>query len=98
MTKFAEDELNKFLDENPDYRISAMTYVNQGAFYLGLVVYFEKIDNTDKINTKSNYIAPTNKTYAISSTNQPSKGMITCPECKTTQPKRDKCWQCGYKF
>lgn len=43
MTSFAENDLNKFLDENPDYRISCMTYVNQGAFYVGLVVYFEKI-------------------------------------------------------
>ena len=43
MTTFAENELNKFLDENPKYRIASMAYVNQGAFYTGLVVYFEKI-------------------------------------------------------
>lgn len=45
MTKFAEAELNKYLDEHPEYRIACMTYVNQGAFYTGLVVYFERIDN-----------------------------------------------------
>ena len=45
MTTFAEDDLNKFLDANPQYRISCMTYVNQGTFYTGLVVYFEKIQN-----------------------------------------------------
>ena len=43
MTTFAENELNKFLDENHKYRIASMAYVNQGAFYTGLVVYFEKI-------------------------------------------------------
>lgn len=43
MATFAENELNKFLDENPKYRIASMAYVNQGAFYTGLVVYFEKI-------------------------------------------------------
>ena len=33
MTKFAEDELNKFLDANPNYR----------TFYYGIIAYFEKI-------------------------------------------------------
>lgn len=48
MTKFAEAELNKYLDEHPEYRIACMTYVNQGAFYTGLVVYFERIDNSSE--------------------------------------------------
>lgn len=46
MTKTPEDVLNKYLDSNPEYRIACMTYVNQGAFYTGLVVYFERIDNS----------------------------------------------------
>lgn len=43
MTKFAEDELNKFLDANPDYRIVSMTYAHQSTFYYGIIAYFEKI-------------------------------------------------------
>ncbi|RHO53729.1 hypothetical protein DW094_10850 [Ruminococcaceae bacterium AM07-15] len=43
MTTFAEDELNKFLDEHPDYRIVCMTYAHQSAFYYGIIAYFEKI-------------------------------------------------------
>lgn len=43
MTKFAEDELNKFLDANPNYRIVSMTYAHQSTFYYGIIVYFEKI-------------------------------------------------------
>ena len=46
MTTFAEDELNKFLDANPDYRIACMTYVNQSSFYYGIIAYFERIDNS----------------------------------------------------
>ena len=42
ITKFAEAELNKFLEENPGYRIVCMTYVNQSSFYYGIIAYFEK--------------------------------------------------------
>lgn len=45
MTKFPEDTLNKYLEDHPEYRIVCMTYVNQGSFYTGLIVYFERIDN-----------------------------------------------------
>ena len=44
MTKFAEDELNEFLEANPDYRIVCMTYVNKNSFYYGIIAYFEKIE------------------------------------------------------
>lgn len=43
MATFAEDDLNKFLDANPDYRIVSMTYAHQSTFYYGLIVYFERI-------------------------------------------------------
>ncbi len=44
MTKFAEDQLNEFLEANPDYRIVCMTYVNKNSFYYGIIAYFEKIE------------------------------------------------------
>lgn len=43
MTTFAEDDLNKFLDANPDYRLVCMTYAHQSSFYYGIIAYFEKI-------------------------------------------------------
>ena len=44
MTKFAEDELNKYLDANPSYRIMCMTYANHSALYSGIIVYFEETE------------------------------------------------------
>lgn len=44
MTKTPEDILNKFLNENPKYRISCMTYANQSNFYYGIIAYFEEIE------------------------------------------------------
>lgn len=43
MGKFAEDILNNYLENNPNYRLVAMTYANQGTFYYGIIAYFEEI-------------------------------------------------------
>ena len=98
MTTCAEDELNAFLDTHPNYRISSMTYVNQSAFYYGLLVYFEKIGNDQSYayDTEVNTKIGKDSELRPQPINMPSKSMVTCPECKTTQPKSNKCWQCGH--
>lgn len=102
MTTFAEDDLNNFLDANPEYRLVCMTYAHQSSFYYGIIAYFERINNNSAVinapSSSGSTTNTTNTTNTSTTTDKPSH-LITCPKCKTTQRRdRVKCWECGYEF
>ena len=82
MTRFAEDELNRFLEANPDYRIKCMTYVNQSTFYWGIIAYFEKINRNTKDDESRTRVETTKQTDKTENVNiNPSFKILEPPEC-----------------
>lgn len=47
LTRFPEDDLERFLEANPKYRIACMTHANEGALYHGIIAYFELKEKGD---------------------------------------------------